>query len=129
MMKQLVAKQLVHVYYLEELNKQVASSKAKISTPSVSVNHSPEYQRKKNNYKLLVTCAVLGSEMSNSRSQNFSVIQVFVINGKDIRGIVGYKTSGRQQRNDNVPLTVRYKGPLTNFLYERVHLYLYAFTN
>ena len=45
MMKQLVAKQLVHVYYLEELNKQVASSKAKISTPSV--NHSPEYQRKK----------------------------------------------------------------------------------
>lgn len=47
MMKQLVAKQLVHVYYLEELNKQVASPKAKISTPSVSVNHSPEYQRKK----------------------------------------------------------------------------------
>ena len=39
--------------------------------------------------------------MSNSRSQNFSVIQVLVINGKDIRGIMGYKTSGRQQRNDN----------------------------
>lgn len=53
MMKQLVAKQLVHVYYLEELNKQVASSKEKISTPSVSVNHSPEYQRKK---KLQITC-------------------------------------------------------------------------
>ena len=53
-MKQLVAKQLVHVYYLEELNKQVASSKAKISTPSVSVNHSPEYQRKKK--KLQITC-------------------------------------------------------------------------
>ena len=53
MMKQLVAKQLVHVYYLEELNKQVASSKAKISTPSVSVNNSPEYQRKK---KLQITC-------------------------------------------------------------------------
>ena len=50
--------------------------------------------------------------MSNSRSQNFSVIQVLVINGKDIRGIMGYKTSGRQQRNDNVPLTVRYKDPL-----------------
>ena len=40
-------KTIGHVYYLEELNKQVASSKAKISTPSVSVNHSPEYQRKK----------------------------------------------------------------------------------
>ena len=67
--------------------------------------------------------------MSNSRSQNFSVIQVLVINGKDIRGIMGYKTSGRQQRNDNVLLTVRYKSPLTNLLYERVRLYLYVFTN
>ena len=67
--------------------------------------------------------------MSNSRSQNFSVIQVLVINGKDIRGIMGYKTSGRQQRNDNVPLTVRYKGPLTNLLNERVRLYLYVSTN